>query len=159
MPQFDQVDTFVGQIFWLFVTFAALYLVLSYVILPRMAATLEQRANKIEGDLAEAAKMREEANEVRANYEAQLSQARAEALEAAKKVADEVSAETAARTAELQAELDAQAAEAEASIRAARDAALAELPEIANETTMAMVTKLVGSADKKAVTSAVSASS
>ena len=156
MPQFSQTDSFIGQIFWLIVAFAALYVVLAYVILPRMASTLEERPNKIEGDLAKAEEMRKEAEEVRANYEAQLSQARAEALEEAKKASDEVAAQAAERSAELNAQLEAQAAEAEKNIRAARDAAMAELPTIAEDTTAAMVTKLIGTADRSAIAGAVS---
>ncbi len=156
MPQFQQVDTFIGQIFWFILTFGALYVLLTTYILPRMAATFEARTNKIDGDLAAAEKMRQEAEEVRADYEAQLAQAKAEAHEQARQVADEVAAEAAARSKELNDQLAEQAAKAEANIRAAREQALAELPAIAEETTAAMVDKLIGSVDRSAISGALS---
>ncbi len=156
MPQFQQVDTFIGQIFWFILTFGALYVILTAYVLPRMAATFEARSSKIDGDLAAAEKMRQEAEDVRADYEAQLAQAKAEAHEQARKVADEVAAEAAARSKELNEQLSEQAAKAEANIRAAREAALAELPAIAEETTAAMVDKLIGSVDRSAISGALS---
>ncbi len=156
MPQFDQVDTFIGQVFWFIITFGILYVALVAYVLPRMAATFEQRSSKIDGDLATAEKMRQEAEDVRADYETQLAQAKAEAHEQARQVADEVAAEAAARSAELNAQLAEQAAKAEASIRAAREQALAELPAIAEEATAAMVDKLIGGVDRSTISGAIS---
>jgi len=53
MPQFD-ISWFPSQIFWLVVTFAIFYFVLSNFVLPQLGAAIEGRASKIEGDLARA---------------------------------------------------------------------------------------------------------
>ena len=61
MPQLD-ISTFVPQIFWLAVSFAVLYVLMSRVALPRMTAILEMRAGRIEGDLKEARRLKAEAD-------------------------------------------------------------------------------------------------
>jgi len=50
MPQLD-FTTYSSQIFWFVVCFSILYITLSKVILPRIAAILEERNNLIQGDL------------------------------------------------------------------------------------------------------------
>ena len=60
MPQLDS-STYVGQIFWLLLTFVPLYLILWKVALPRIASVLEQRQEKIEDDLVRAEKLKVEA--------------------------------------------------------------------------------------------------
>ena len=49
-PPFD-VATFAGQLFWLAITFAALYWLMSTIALPRVGAILEERASTIARDL------------------------------------------------------------------------------------------------------------
>ena len=46
MPQFNPA-WFASQVFWLAIVFIALYYVLSRVLLPRLAETIDQRAAKI----------------------------------------------------------------------------------------------------------------
>src|SRR5258708_12924664 len=60
MPQLD-IATYLPQLFWLAVTFIALYLVMAWVGLPRVGGVLLQRHSRIEGDLEKAAQMRAEA--------------------------------------------------------------------------------------------------
>lgn len=54
MPQFEQISTFIGQIFWLSIFFIVLLLVLQYRIIPRLNAILERRSSRIERMLKEA---------------------------------------------------------------------------------------------------------
>jgi F-type H+-transporting ATPase subunit b len=68
MPQFD-FATFIPQIFWLLICFAALYLAASRVILPRIASILSQRESKIGLDLNSAESLQEEIDKVQAHCE------------------------------------------------------------------------------------------
>ena len=52
-PPFDK-QTFPSQLFWLTLTFVALYLLMSRIALPRIDSILERRRARIAGDLAEA---------------------------------------------------------------------------------------------------------
>ncbi len=53
MPQFD-VSTFPSQLFWLLISFLALFLFTKYVSGPRIAYVLKSRQSKIEADLNQA---------------------------------------------------------------------------------------------------------
>ncbi len=63
MPQLDQFDTFLGQIFWLLLTFGILYLLMSRFLIPRMVSILEARVFQIESDRRRAEEARMEADE------------------------------------------------------------------------------------------------
>ena len=63
MPQLDP-STFATQLFWLFLTFTALFLIAWKVALPRMTEVLNTRQERIEGDLEKAETLKAEAEEV-----------------------------------------------------------------------------------------------
>ena len=53
-----QKDTFASQLLWLALVFVALYLLMSRIALPRIGSILEARRQRIDGDLAEAARLK-----------------------------------------------------------------------------------------------------
>lgn len=143
MPQFSS-EFFLSQFFWLIVIFACLYALMAWVVLPRMSATIDNRKNKIEGDLAEARRLQAQAQKMRDDYESELAQARTASLAEARKVSDEVARQVASEQVALAERLGKQTQEAEARIRVARDKALKAVPEIATQVAQAMVMKLAG---------------
>ena len=78
MPQLD-FSTFPNQIFWLLVTLTLIYLILSRVALPRIAAVLAGRQGTITNDIAAAEDLKAKASEAEAAYDKALVDARAEA--------------------------------------------------------------------------------
>jgi F-type H+-transporting ATPase subunit b len=58
-PPFDP-STFPSQLVSLVIVFVALYIIVSRLALPRVGALIDARQNKIEGDLAEAQKLKDE---------------------------------------------------------------------------------------------------
>ena len=77
-PPFDS-STFASQLVSLLVFFVALYIIVSRVALPRVAAVIDARQNKIEGDLAEAQKLKDESESALKAYEGDLAAARSKA--------------------------------------------------------------------------------
>ncbi len=75
MPQLDP-STYVSQLFWLGLCFLALYLILSYWALPRISRTLEKRDKTITDYLNKASTSRERAEDLLAEYEKILQEAR-----------------------------------------------------------------------------------
>jgi F-type H+-transporting ATPase subunit b len=130
MPQLDP-STFGSQLFWLLVCFGALYLVLSFIVVPRISKTLATRAETLESDLAAAETFRSEAETALQAYEDALAEARGRALALAQEMRAEVQAETDRQKAELDANLAEQAAAADVALMAARDAAMAGLKDAA----------------------------
>ena len=57
LPQLN-VTTFSPQLFWLVVTFATLYFVLSKVLLPRIGEVIEERADRITRDIEAAQRLK-----------------------------------------------------------------------------------------------------
>ena len=74
MPQLD-ISTFLPQLFWLIISFALLYFVLSKYCLPGLSGVFSERNKKISHALAIAEKNKEEAFKLKSEYEAMLAQA------------------------------------------------------------------------------------
>lgn len=144
MPQLEQVNTFISQIFWLLVTFIPLFFILWRVVLPRMSATLENRQQRIENDIARAGDLSKEAQEVMEAYEAELAKARSDAQEKLHSATEAAQAEADRRNAEMTDKLSADAAAARERIDAARAAAVANVAEIAQEISSQAVERLIG---------------
>ena len=60
LPQFDRT-WWGGQIVWLALIFLVLYLVLSKVLLPKVGRAIDEREGKIAGDIADARRLKQEA--------------------------------------------------------------------------------------------------
>ncbi|MDC0074480.1 F0F1 ATP synthase subunit B' [Alphaproteobacteria bacterium] len=80
MPQLD-ITTFIPQLFWLIITFVTLYLIMSMVILPKIADVLEQRQDRIASDIQEAERLKLDAEIALKDYESVLFKAKENAQE------------------------------------------------------------------------------
>jgi len=143
MPQLD-VATFPSQLFWLAVCFIALYVVMAKFGLPRVGAILAERRGRIEGDLAKAAQMKEEAEAVIAAYQRALAEARASAQATVRETVETMNAAAAERQRALAQTLAAETAAAERRIAAAKTETLASLRDMAVEVARAASRKIVG---------------
>lgn len=149
MPQFD-FATWPGQIFWLVIIFVALYALLSSVFLPRVKAALAARAARIDGDMAEARRLRNEAEAQAEAARRELTEARAKAQRTGADAKAKASAEAAARQTDVESQLNAKLEAAEDRIQADREQAMTHVRAIAAETAAAMVEKLTGQAGSSA---------
>lgn len=157
MPQFDPA-VFSPLLVWLVLTFVALYLLMSRLALPKVAAVIDQRIERIGGNLAKAEQVRAEAAQVLAAYEKAIADARAAAQAELASASAAILAETARREAEFGKRLAEEASVAEGRIRAAKTAALAEMRVIATEIAAGIATRLTGaSIEPAAAGSAVEA--
>jgi F-type H+-transporting ATPase subunit b len=158
MPQFDQVNLFLSQIFWLIVTFAALYWVMAKIAIPRVGEVLDQRARVIQDDLDRAAALKAETDAALAAYEKAMADARAQAGDHMRTMQADVKAVADKRIAEIAAAVSKQVSDAEARIAKAKSDALASMATVAAETAKDVVAKLAGlSPDAGAVNNAVTA--
>jgi F-type H+-transporting ATPase subunit b len=143
MPQFD-FATWPGQIFWLLITFALVYFVLSRTFIPRLRYGIDSRRERIGEDMAEARRMRDEADAQAEIARAQMAEARAVAQRTSSEAKAKAAHEAAERQRALQTDLDARLGQAEGRIRAARDQAMGQVRGIAVETAAAIAEKLSG---------------
>lgn len=155
MPQFDP-STFASQIFWLAITFVALYIIVSRFAIPRLGEVLEQRQKMVDDDLDRAQQFKAETDEAIQTYEKALADARAHAHGVLREAQDEISKLAEARKHEVSAQLAEQIKAGEARIGKARDEAMASVRDIASGVASAVADRLVGlSADQTAVEAAV----
>jgi F-type H+-transporting ATPase subunit b len=145
LPQFD-FAWWPGQIAWFLIVFVALLLFFRLFAAPRIGRTMVARGDKIAGDIADARRLMEEAEAQAEAARLENAQARAAAQRVANDARAKAQAESAERLAAEEAKLAAAGAEAEARIRAARDAAMGHVSTIAVETAQAIVGKLTGKA-------------
>ncbi len=141
-----QKETFGSQLLWLAIAFGALYLISSRLALPRVGGIIADRRNRISGDLAEAARMKDAADAAIAIYEKSLAEARARAQAIAAQTRDKVSAEAESRRKDVEASLNAKLADAEKTIAATRMAAMTNVQGIAKDAAIAIVMQLTGKA-------------
>ncbi|MGV3548228.1 F0F1 ATP synthase subunit B [Rhizobium sp.] len=156
-PPFDPTH-FPSQIIWLAITFGFFYYMVARHISPRLASIIETRESRIAADLAEANRMKSEADAAVAKYEQELSEARAKSAAIAAEARDKVKAEADAERNRLEADLAAKISAAEASIGEIKTKALAEVATVAEDAAGEIVAQLTGvKVTKTDVKSAVTA--
>jgi F-type H+-transporting ATPase subunit b len=149
MPQLD-TSTWPPQLFWLAVTFIALYIVISRVVIPRTGGAIAKRKATVEGDLAQAQKFKADTDKAIQAYEATLADARARAHGIAQANRDKLAAEIDAERATLDQALGTKIAEAEKKIAAAKMKALGDVRGVAAELATSIVAELIGAKVTKA---------
>lgn len=144
MPQLDP-SVFPTQLFWLTLTFVALYLILWKVALPRVTEVRESRQVRIESDLEKAEALKTEAEAALADYEKTIAEATAKAQDSVREAARKMSEDAEQKREALAARLADQLAEAEKRIADEKARAIDEIGEIAGELTQAAASRLIGS--------------
>ena len=155
MPQLDAA-TFPNQIFWLAVTLVVIYLVLTRIALPRIAAVIAERRGAIANDIATAEELKLRAEDAERAYQKALADARAEAQRIAAEARAGIQKELDASNARAEAEIAARLSESEARIAEIRDTAAANVRAVARETAVAVAAAILpGAADPAALSAAV----
>ena len=143
MPQLD-ATTYLPQLVWLAITFGVLYFVMARYALPRVAEILEERQNRLDGDLEQAESYKAESEKLEADYDRLTAQARMEARTHLKTMRKKLDAGLAEKRTDMSAKMDKKFAAAEANIAAARNEALGDLEKIASDACISIVAKLSG---------------
>jgi F-type H+-transporting ATPase subunit b len=154
-----QKDTFASQLVSLLIAFVALYLIVSRIALPRVGSVIDERQNKIEGDLADAQKLKDQSDSALKAYENELAAARSRAQAIGAETREKLNAASEAERKTLEDQLSVKLAEAEKTIASTREAAMGNVRGIAADAAAAIVQQLTGVLpDGKSVDSAVAAS-
>jgi F-type H+-transporting ATPase subunit b len=157
-PPFEK-STFASQLVSLLIAFVALYLIVSRIALPRVGSLLDERQNAIDGDLAEAQKLKDASDNALKAYESELAAARSRAQAIGAETRDKLNAASEAERKTLEERLSVKLADAEKTITSTREAAMSNVRGIAADAAAAIVQRLTGVLpDGHAVNSAVDAS-
>jgi F-type H+-transporting ATPase subunit b len=157
-PPFDS-STFASQLVSLVIAFIELYIIVSRFALPKVGGTIEARQKAIEGDLAQAQKLKDESDAALRAYEADLAAARSRAQAIGNETREKLNASAEAERKSLEEKLAGKLADAEKQIASTRTAAMGNVKSIAADAAGAIVQRLTGTApDAAAVKKAVDAS-
>lgn len=151
-----QKETFASQLVSFFIAFALLYFIVSKIALPRVGKLLGDRQGKIDNDLAEAQRFKDESDAALAAYEKELADARARAQTIGAETRDKLAAQSESERNALEGSLAAKLAQAEKTIAQTRSTAMSNVSSIAADAAAAIVQRLTGAPpDAKMVESAV----
>ncbi len=154
MPQLN-FEHWGNQIFWLVLALIAIYLILSRVALPRIAAILAERQGTISNDIAAAEDLKSKAADAEAVYDKALVDARAEAQNIIAQSKADMQADLDKAIAKADKQIAAKSAKSEKAISEIRAGALENVKAVAKDTVKEIVSAMGGKADAKTVTAAV----
>lgn len=145
-----QSETFASQLLWFAITFGLLYVLMSRVALPRVAAVLEKRRARLAADLEEAQRLKIQSEEAAAAYERSLTEARNKAKSIAQETRNALNAQSEQRRKALEADLNAKLSASEETLRTQTAQAMSNVRTIAADTAAAIVERLTGRAPDRA---------
>lgn len=139
-----QTENFAPQLVWLVLIFGVLYVLMSRIALPRVGGIIENREAKIAADIDASRDMQAKAQAAAAANDENLRLRREEAQAIGREAQQKIANEAAAQRAKAEADAAAKIRSAEARIAAAKNAALANVEEIALDAAASIVEKLTG---------------
>ena len=144
-PPFNK-ETFASQLVWFVIFFVALYVLIGRFAIPRIGGIIDARRSRVEGDLAEANRLKEQSDAALKAYEKSLADARNRAQTLANETRDKLNAEADKARHALEGQLNLKLAEAEKTIATTKTAAMTNVRGIAVDTASAIVQRLIGTA-------------
>ena len=135
-----------SQLIWLAITFGLLYYLMSKVALPRIAAILKDRGDKISGDLGAARAAQAKAESAQVEHDKTLADAKAKAQAVGQEAHQQLSAEADAKRKALEADLNVKMAAADVQIGEMKAKAMANVEGIAKDAAAAIVEQITGKA-------------
>lgn len=136
--------TLAPQLVWLAITFAALYLLLKKIAIPRIGGVIEERQNRIQRDIDAAEKLKDDVDGAMKAYEKSLADARGNATAIARATNEKLSAEVDRERAAVETATAKKLADAEVRITATKQKALSSVGEIASEIAGPVIKQLTG---------------
>lgn len=132
-----------STLFWTGLSFFVLLLVIWKYVVPVMGGLLQERRNRIEGDIEKAHALREEAKKALGEYEKQLKNSRKEAQEVVANAKSEAEKLIQTKTAELERDLAKRSENARVQIEQAKAKAMREVRQEVTELAIAAAEKIV----------------
>ena len=150
MPQLD-VSTYPSLIFWLVITFGFTFLVLKFYITPKMSEILNQRKEKIDTDLFEAKKSREDAENSKLNQESSIVEAKEKAFQIISEATEKSQRDIQSFEKGSKEKLSKKLADAEKGITNAKNESLKAVNEIATDIAISLSQKVSGIKANKSI--------
>lgn len=143
MPQFD-ISTFPSQIFWLFVSFALLYLIIATIALPVLREVLHDRRFKISDNLDNAEKFRKEAEEIYSKINEDIKSAKLNCAQIIEEAKIDVAKKTEQANLNLENKLKEQKKDSEARIASIREDVEVQMNDVVSDIFSQAANKFTG---------------
>lgn len=143
MPQLDS-GTYISQLFWLFISFASLYLFTWKVSIPRLARIMESRRQHIESFAGKAEEIEAQAEKVRQELETVLDEARNKAHDNVMQMIHKVTVTSAQRKKDLNNMMVERIQSSEVHLNRKKEQAMDGIKTVAQEAAFLVVEKLTG---------------
>ncbi len=155
MPQFD-IANFLPQMAWLGLFFAVLYFFVVRATLPKLGKVMDEREERVVGDLQTAETAKAQADAVTQAYVVELQKAQEGARASLAAARGEASKAIEGRLASTDAAIEGKLAEAQGALDTAKGKAVGEIEAIAADAAASIVERLTGTrpADSDAVNAA-----
>jgi F-type H+-transporting ATPase subunit b len=145
MPQIAQLaEVAYSQFFWLLLVLALIYFGIGRAMLPKIQSTVDARDSRIKDDLIAAERAKADADATEEAYRLRMDASRAEALKVTQAAKQATAREGEERVRAADAEIGEASAAAETRLRAATQATLADIEDVAAEAVEQIVAKLAG---------------
>lgn len=148
-PPFD-ASLFPHQIFWFALSFVGLYLIMAFIVLPKISQTIEKRKSTIADDLKRAQEESEAAEAARIAATEAQAKARNEARQTLDDMRKEIDAENAAASSAAISEAEEKIKAAEVKIAKQKDKAIAAVTETVGDLASDIFVRLTGAAPSAA---------
>ena len=143
MPQLNP-EFWISQIFWLTITFAILYVVLSKLILPKISANLELRKSEIQENIEAAEKQRKSSETKLKEYDDIVQKSKLGAKNIFKESREKILKDISFKKETLDKQIDKEIKKVEQEIEILKKSAPEKISKIAIETSSDLVKKLIG---------------
>ena len=155
MPQLNP-EFWISQIVWLVITFGALYVILSKVILPKISNNLESRRSQILENIEIAEKQREESEEKLKEFDKIILNSKLEAKNLFNEARQKVLKEIDIKRSEMEKNLEEEISSAEKEIQSLNNNSTENIKKIATETSLSLIQQLIGEEiNKESISSVV----
>ncbi|HAX91343.1 MAG TPA: hypothetical protein DCY07_03935 [Rhodospirillaceae bacterium] len=144
LPQLD-VALFPGVLFWMAAAFITFFVLMTFIGVPGIKKTIDNRRSLLDADLAAAGKAGEQASLVVAAYEASLLDARHKAQETVSDIVAAAAEESAAHREKQDQELKHRMVVANENIAQAKEEALKDTQQFVNDLVQEIVGKVMRS--------------
>ena len=142
LPQLD-ITSYPSQIFWLVIIFIVLYFLVSKVAVPKISEVLDERRKRLADDLDKAESLKIQAEQISAEYEQSLREARDKAHSITRNALDAIASSNAAHEKQERERLALMLQEAESRIATAQAAAIGNVESIACDIASDAMAKLI----------------
>tara|TARA_S200000501_G_C20663460_1_gene672938 strand:- start:284 stop:874 length:591 start_codon:yes stop_codon:yes gene_type:complete len=143
MPQLNP-EFWISQIFWLTITFGALYIILSKLILPKISLNLELRKSQIQDNIEAAEKQRENSEAKLKEFDDIIKKSKLKAKKNYQEVRENALKEINLKREALDKQIDEEIKKTEHEIKILKKSAPEKINKIAIESSSELVKKLIG---------------